>query len=152
MIFAGPTGNLIKGHVLDCNLEHMQQALKDLDDLLYIKWNPKKLKGWGCWEIRRRPNEKRPVAVYDLDGNTLVRAEYVENPLVNHILDCAFLNYDVIRKLKTMDTWNKDHWIHDPDYHIAKAQEKAEDKAVDAMNYAIKQNKRAIRDFMELLS
>lgn len=150
-IFVGPVGSVCKGNVLDVNVKAFENTLKFYDPLLYIKWNPRKLRGWGCWEIRRKPSEKRPVDYAPIEGGTIVRYEAAENDLVNHVLDCAFLNYDALRKLKEMDTYNKDHWWHDSEYILAKKQEAAEAKAIEELKYNIRYNRNAINQFMELV-
>jgi hypothetical protein len=55
VIWHAPLGKLIEGHVLDVNKRGFERVLRDLDDRLYVRWNPRKIKGHGCWEIRRAP-------------------------------------------------------------------------------------------------
>jgi hypothetical protein len=102
---AKAVGKLCKGHVLDVNPKSFQKALQAYDKQLYIVWNPKKLKGNGCWEIRRKPEFNSALDIVELDGVNIVKVGPYENNLVHCIMDCAFLNYDQIRKLKEMDTW-----------------------------------------------
>lgn len=152
-IEVGPIGRLSTGHVLDVNKKGFEEALRMHDPQLYVKWNPKKLRGWGCWEIRRRPNFKVPVD-YSVthSGDTIFRMEYKENNLLHHVLDCAFLNYDQIRKIKEIDTWtNADHFVHDLDYKERKQQEEVQAKAKKELAYAIKQNKKVFEAFRELV-
>lgn len=104
-ILMGPTGSIIKGHVLDVNVDKFNEALRVYDPQLYTKWNPKKLGKHGCWEIRRRPEFNTALDVCEFEGNLIFKVGPYENDLVHHVLDCAFLNYDQIRKLKEMDTW-----------------------------------------------
>lgn len=75
------------------------------DPYLYVKWNPKKARGWGCWEIRRRPEFNSALDVAEFDGKLIFKVGPKEYNLVHHVLDCEFLNYDAIRKLKEMDTF-----------------------------------------------
>lgn len=150
-IKVGPVGAVSRGHVLDTSVKPFEAALKAYDPYLYVKWNPKKLKGHGCWEIRRSPEKKRPVEVYEMDGFTLVRAEYKENNILNHVLDCGYLNYDALRKIKEMDTWSDSHWVHDIDYLESKKREKIQVDAIEELKYAIRYNRKAFQDYMELV-
>lgn len=152
MIFLGAVGKLSKGHVLDVRKAPFERALKDYDPQLYVKWNPKKLRGWGCWEIRRKPLAKRPVGIYALEGYSIIRCEYVENDVENHVLDMAFMNYDQIRKIHSLDTWNKNHWIHQIDYLENKKNKETKAKALDELKYNIKQHKSAFREFSDLVN
>jgi len=149
LVHLGPTGRLAKGHVLDVAVKPFEQALKDYDKNLYIEWNPYKLKGWGCWEIRKLPVEKSVVDTVTYHGNTIVRIEYLENDVANHVLDCAFLNYDQLRKIKEMDTWRDDHWIHDIEYREQKAREERRNAVREELTYALKQHKGVFRELKE---
>lgn len=104
-ILMGPHGNLIKGHVLDVNQKKFNEALRFYDPQLYTKWNPRKLRGHGCWEIRRRPEFNSALDVTEFEGQMIFRVGPKEYDLVHHVLDCAFLNYDALRKLREMDCW-----------------------------------------------
>jgi hypothetical protein len=101
----GPTGKIIKGHVLDVNEAKFNEALRFYDKQLYTRWNPKKLHGHGCWEIRRRPEFNSALDVCEYEGNLIFQVGPKEYDMVHHVLDCAFLNYDALRKLKEMDCW-----------------------------------------------
>ena len=104
-ITVGPTGRLVRGDIMDVNPKAFGEALRDLDPKLYVTWNPKKLRGWGCWEIRRRPTQKTMLYQGEYRGATIYKLCEVEFHHVHHVLDCAFLNYDAIRKLKEMDVF-----------------------------------------------
>lgn len=149
----GAVGNVCKGHVLDVNVKPFERALQDYDSQLYVKWNPKKLRGWGCWEIRRRPNEKRIKDIVEFKGSSFVVVDYVENDLENHILDLPYLNYLALLKLKSMDTWavNRDTWVHELEYRERVKQQEIQDKREKDMRYAAKQIKHEIRDFKEMI-
>jgi len=153
-VFVSPTGKLIQGNVLDVARKPFERALRDYDKQLYVKWNPNKLHGWGCWEIRRRPDTKTVVEVQEWEGNTLVRVDWHENNLVNHILDAAFLNYDQLRKLKSIDTTVRGYsnWISDMEYWEKKEEERQIAAARAARDYAAKQYKSEIRDFKEMVN
>lgn len=106
-VWMGPTGNTIKGHVMDVSVKPFVETMRFTlgDPFLYVKWNPNKVRGWGCWEIRRAPEFMSAVDICEWDGKLFFKLGYKEYDLVHHVLDCAFLNYDAIRKLKQMDTW-----------------------------------------------
>lgn len=150
-VWHAPVGKLIRGHVLDVNKKGFDRALKNYDPQLYTIWNPKKLRGHGCWEIRRKPTKKTALHVASFQGTDYYQLFDVEYDLIHHVLDCAFLNYDAIRKLKEMDTFQKDHWVHDLEYREDKAREEALEKAKEALKYAMKQNRTAAQDFYELV-
>lgn len=153
-IWVGPVGNVSQGHVLDVAKKPFERALRDYDHLLYVKWNPKKLKGHGCWEIRRRPAMKTVVEAVPFQGNTLVRLEYVEYDIANHVLDCAFLNYDQLRKLKEMDLFakhNLNYLVDDIERAEAEHREKINQKRLEERKYLAKEFKREIREFKELV-
>jgi len=153
LIKVGPTGTVSRGNVLDVSRRQFERALRDLDPLLYTKWNPKKLKGWGCWEIRRRPAVNSVQDVSELDGRLYLQLGPVENDLINHVLDCAFLNYDQIRKLKAMDTWQMGDsaeeggrkWLDALEQAERDAAKKSHDNAKASMSYAIKHHRKELR-------
>lgn len=149
MIYVGPTGNTVRGDVLDVNVKAFERALKHYDPLLYVTWNPKKIRGWGCWEIRRKPTYKTAIYQGTWKGQSFFRLHEVEFKTIHHVLDCAFLNYDALRKLKEMDAFNKDHWIHDLEYRERKQAEQVRAKALENLRYNLKQEKTAMRDILE---
>lgn len=151
MIFVGATGSVVKGDILDCSVKGFSRALKELDPRLYVRWNPAKLKNYGCWEIRIRPMYKEAQFVATLDGKSYSDVRYRENNLVNHVLDCAFLNYDAIRKLKEMDTDSKKNWVGDFEATANLKKREAELKVMEELQYAIKQNRSVAKDFMDLV-
>lgn len=156
-----PTGNTIRGHVLDVSHKPFSRALRFFDPQLYFVWNPKKCGKWGCWEIRRRPEEKsvRPEDVSVFQGNTIVFPKYHELSLVNHVIDLAYLNYNSIEKLKKMDMWNqKDmghkgkHLTRTLDYNQAKFEERIDEKSSKELEYNLKQLKPEIRYFKDYVA
>lgn len=153
-IWLSPTGAVTKGHVLDVAVKPFERALKDYDRQLYVKWNPKKLKGWGCWEIRRKP-ESLTITDWAEVGSTVVfKLDYLENNLISHVLDCAFLNYSQLNKIRSMDTFQigPQQWIADRE-HLAKEQKLARQAAAkQELSYAAKEFKREMRDFKELVA
>lgn len=150
-IICGPTGSVVKGHVLDVSVKPFEQALKDYDPLLYVKWQPKKLKGWGCWQIRRKNPNLEPMEVVNYKGMSIIRLAHDEIDMNNLILEVAFLNYSQLNKIKEMDTWNKSHMVHHIDYLEQKGKEERQLKAAEDMRHAAKEYKREIRDFKEMV-
>lgn len=152
-ISLGPTGSIITGHVLDSSKVPLERKLRELDSQLYVKWNPRKLKGYGVWEVRRRPEYKtvKDFAVYKGDCYTLV--DYVENDFENHILDVPFLNYGIIAKLQSMDTWsvsrNSEVFANVMESRAETAKQKIEQDAKSERRYGLKQQRSMIRDLME---
>lgn len=153
IIFMGPSGSIVRGHVLDCAEAPLERKLKEYDSQLYIKWNPKKLKGWGVWEIRRRPNFKVVKETVVAGGNTFHVLDYVENNFDNHVLDVAYLNYKAVEKIKQMDTWQHSmhgkNFMSDMDAKSEAHAEKAKEAALKERRYELKQQNSMIRDLMD---
>lgn len=105
-ISLGPTGKLIKGDVLDVNKDSLEMALKAYDSKLYIKWNPNKQYGYGTWELRREPNQKKIVHAASVKGQNFYKIDYIENDMENHVFDMPLLTYNYLVKLKRIDMWS----------------------------------------------
>lgn len=153
MVFIKPTGKIIRGHVLDCAVGPLVERLRDYDPQLYVRWNPKKLRGWGLWEVRRRPNLKSVKDAVKYKGVVYQLIDYVENDFESHVIDVPFLNYDIILKLKDMDTWtistDAEKFSNEMDYRDKQSKEKIEADANSERRYAIKQHKSMVRDLMD---
>src|ERR1044071_7768295 len=110
-IWVAPVGKIVTGNVLDCGKQALERKLREYDNQLYVKWNPKKLKGHGCWELRRRPELKsiKPGDVSVYAGNTIVFPKYHENGFDSHLKDFAFLNYSMVSWLQANDQWAKSY-------------------------------------------
>lgn len=155
----GPTGSSIRGHVLDCAVAPLERALKSYDSQLYVHWNPRKLRGWGCWQVRWKPEAKtvREEDIVVFNGNTYVCPQYHENNFNNHVIDVPFLNYDIINKIKKMDAWvhygykGKDLG-REVDYIEAKYDEKVEDEMIKEREYNLKQMRSEIRWLKEYVA
>lgn len=152
-IWLSATGNTIQGHVLDASRAPLEEMLRDYDPQLYIKWNPNKLRGWGCWEIRRRPNEKDIIETFHFEGMAIAVLAYKELNIINHVMDVPFLNYSVMDKLKGMDQWKDSYkgkdFTKNIEYAEAKYDEKVEDKIHADREYNLKQMKSEIRYFKD---
>lgn len=144
-------GRLVQGSVLDCNKKHFEKALKDYDRQLYIKWNSEKNNGLGLWEIRRKPNTKTAVPKWEYGDSIIFELQYVENDLVNHVLDVPALNYAALSRIREMDCWNTKNWVDQFENAESTMRDKAYAENRANLRYAVKQNKRAFSDFRELL-
>lgn len=159
-VWVKPTGSIIKGHVLDCAVGPLQRALREHDAQLYVKWNPRKLHGWGCWEVRRKPELKtiKYTDVVTFKGMTIAEPKYNELSIVNHVMDVPFLNYSVVSKVKAMDTWTKEqfgykgkNFAKEAEYLEAKYDEKIDEESMKERDYNLKQLKSEIRDLKEFI-
>jgi hypothetical protein len=159
-ILIGPVGAISRGCVLDVNKKHLEKKLQEYDPQLYIKWNPRKLSGNGVWEIRRRP-EKSLVLMGEYQGHKIYSYEEVENNFENHVLDVGSLNYEVLTKIKKMDTWTLTNsekggtrvgkWIDDFETKEASLKDEANKKMYDDLLYNMKQNRRALNEYREVI-
>jgi hypothetical protein len=147
----GPTGKLVRGSVFDVNKAALERALRQYDNLLYITWNPKKRSGMGCWEIRRRPEKKTAVHQGSWNGIEFYALESKELDLVNHVLDLPVLTYKAVQKIQEMDAWKVKDFAHELDRKAAEHADSVREKTADETRYLIKQHKREIQEFKELL-
>lgn len=150
--YPGGLGNIIVGSVWDCNKAALERSLKFYDSQLYIKWNPNKRRGHGIWEIRRRPNRMTPVYQGQWQGKDLYTMEWKEIDHVHHVLDVPVLRYDVLAKIKSMDTFGQKNWLAAQDYEATRIYDKIEKGAREELKYEIKQHKQEWRDFARLVS
>jgi hypothetical protein len=156
-LWHAPTGKLVRGNVLDVSLKPFLRALQDYDKQLYVEWNPAKLRGWGCWEIRRLPTQKTAVYQGTHKGMSFFKLIYLESRLTHHVLDCAFLNYDVLNHLKKIDmveVIKASGYASLDELVEARTKEAKERRLADAsanLQYAIKQNKSAMSEFYEMV-
>lgn len=152
-VWMGPAGNIIKGHVLDSACAPLEQKLKEYDPQLYVRWAPKKLKGHGIWEIRRKPEHKSVKETVVWRNMAFHILEHVENNFDHHVLDVPFLNYDVLTKLKEMDawqgSWKGQGFTSELEYKEAKRLEEIEEKAEAEKAYGLRQIRTRVRDLME---
>lgn len=150
----GPTGNLIRGHVLDVDEKLFNEALRFYDKQLYTKWNPKKCAGWGCWEIRRRPEYNSCLDISEFDGQLIFKVGPKEYDMVHHVMDCAFLNYDQLRKLKEMDTWvhgNSTQYQDEVERRTRTREQREQEKKLKERKYLANHYRAEIRAFQQML-
>lgn len=157
----GPTGKLIRGHVLDVNKTSLEQALRRYEPRLYLHWNPLKRGGWGCYELRLRPEKKYAVPYGPFMGGQLYVAEYHEIEGEAHVRDVDVLSYDLVKWVSEADTWK---YFGGADEHKKRMQqillfEKREaerkqaeqDKAREDLMYNMMQHKTMIRQYKDLI-
>lgn len=162
-LHVGPTGNLVKGSILDVSVNTLERLMKHIDPQLYIKWNPTRNKGMGVWELRRLPNTKSIKYSTTVDNNTIHFIDYVEYDVENHIWDMPVLGYDQLDRLRAADTWavinfeaNKLHRVHqftqqaDDNFYNRRQEEK--DKARSEMLYNLMQDKKAFRGLQDAVA
>ena len=162
MIKIGPTGLTITGHVLDCNKQHLEAKLQDYDSQLYLVWNGKKKDKNGVWELRRRPEKKTAIYQGTYQDTPFFKIEYKENNFEHHVKDFRTLNYLILEWVKTHDEWKRmnyvkgdqrqlDQWHRDITYNENKFNDEAAKKVRDETIYLMMQEKRAIKDWKELI-
>lgn len=141
------TGNIIQGHVLDCNKKWLEAKLQDYDRQLYVKWNPKKRNGRGVWEVRRHPNEKtlvqRCIGFWEL--------QYVESDIIHHVMDAEYLDHRIIDKIKQMDTWQDKNWTKTLDKKAFEYEAKKRKTNREELTYNLKQHKQYWKDLQEMV-
>lgn len=151
IIHMAPTGRLIQGDVLDCNKDKLESTLKHYDNQLYLKWNPKKRGGWGCWELRRRPETKSLQFAARVGNAVFLKLEYQEMDLIHHVADMPCLNYKILEWLKKHDTWKSKDWAGDLEYEEAQYRERQERKERENLIYNMMQYRSAFREYKELI-
>lgn len=153
-ILMGPQGKLIRGHVLDVNEKRFNEALRFYDKQLYTKWNPSKLQGHGCWEIRRRPEFNSALDICEYEGNMIFVVGPKEYDLVHHIMDCAYLNYDALRKLKEIDTWaygDSSSYQDEVERRTRDRREREKALVMEERKHMVRHYKKEISDFKEMI-
>jgi hypothetical protein len=154
----GATGNTVIGDILDVNKTALEARLRDYDPLLYLHWNPSKRRGYGCWELRRRPEKKSVVYAGSVGDAHYLKLEYVENDIESHVKDFGSLNYKILEWVKAADVWAQSNyqqgrhdqisqWITDLDRQEFEAKQQIKDKQRQELLYSMKQQKSAIRDY-----
>ncbi len=142
MIEIKNTGRLVQGHVLDVKLKPFLRSLKDFDNRLYIKWNPKKNRSNGKWELWRLPKYKTPVFFTELNGKRIHTLEYRENMFENYIADVKFIDYSIISTLQKLDTAEIKDFNNYLDYADDKKYEKDLKRSKDDLAYNLKHHRK----------
>ena len=159
-IEVGPTGSTVQGDVLDVNVQTLERYVKEIDSQLYFKWNPKKLLGYGTWELRRKPAAKSIIEKVTYKGETYCLLDYKENNWENHIWDLPRLDYSLLDRLRAADQWSQSNY--DPDRPIRlsrhnqaminrefEVKDEAKAKARADMVYQLLQDKALIKRFKD---
>lgn len=160
----GPTGSIIKGHVLDVNKAALERAIKRYDDLLYLTWNPKKRQGLGCWELRRRAEKKTAKHQGHWNGMDFFVVDYPKSRFDEMTKDFETLDFRILDWVVSQDVFNKIprksgetdeqymlRFHSELKYREAKHAESVEAKADEEMRYMIKQHRTEINELRELL-
>lgn len=167
---------LVQGHVLDVAKKPLLEALRRYDVQLYVKWNPKKLQGHGCWELRRKPEMKTvregrfldtpyrgrvffPGDIHDLGDFTIVEPKYHETSFENHVKDFTHLSYGMVGWIAAHDLWTMDqcgfkgkNFTKEAEYREAKYEEKIDEDADADKQYMIKQHRTQFNDFRSYIN
>lgn len=159
----GPTGHIVHGNLFDVKKESLERLVRSYEPRLYIKWNPKKRGGYGCYELRLRPEKKYAVPYGDFMGGKLFVAEEHEIEGEAHVYDLPVLSYSLLQKLRDGDTWRifgrpddtvahqarKDQFIKELEQRERQAREDEERRLREEAIYHFTQYKSAIGDFRE---
>lgn len=158
---------IVRGHVLDVAQAPLLAALRRYDPQLYVKWNPKKNRGVGAWELRRKPEymtvkESRYLDtprgrvlmagdIYEFDGFTISVPKYHETNVENHVKDFDRLSYGMVEWLASHDLWKYGYkgknTNSEAEYKEAKYLDKIDQDADDERQYMIKQHRTQFQDF-----
>lgn len=156
----GPTGNLIQGTIFDTPKEELERKLKRYDEQLYLKWEPKRNRGYGCWQLRRRPQFKTIVDSFRVDGCIINRLEYKEIDIENHVWDINVLTESLLDRVKACDIWDRveyqegrigriEQFNQDMEENYFGHRADTQEKTRKEMMYGIMQDKRIVKDFQE---
>lgn len=154
----GATGSVVKGDVLDVNPDYLQRKLQDYEPRLYLRWNPRKNRGYGTWELRIRPDKKRITERVFFGGNTISVVEFKESEFEHHVKDFDILGYNILQWIRDADMWaaanysaDKHHRLNQHLYNQDEAHFKYLDdqkaKLRDEAIYRLKQERSTLQDF-----
>lgn len=144
-------GRVVTGSLLDANKQAIERSLQFYDPFLYIKWNPDKRGGRGCWEVRRAPEYTTLVYQGKLNGQKLYTAERVESDIIHHVLDVNVLHYNLLGKIKSMDAWKHKDFNAYLENAAAEWETRERKRAREEMQYDITQHKQEWRDMLALV-
>lgn len=163
-ILVGPTGNLVRGTVFDVSKSALETELRAYDKQLFLKWNPKKRSGLGCWELHRSPDKKMAVFKGKWNGMAFFNLEYPPYDFISHVFDVPCLTYRMVELLRERDLYRiverkpgEDYtvWMDrvekEAAYRQAKFEEELNRKASEESAYTGKQYKKEIRAYREMI-
>lgn len=169
-------GNVIRGHVSDCALSPLLDALRRYDEQLYLKWNAgnsKKRAGRGFWELRRKPELKSVKETYELDTpkgfvgrqgdiydlsayglGTVLWPKYHETS-GDCVKEFDTLGYHIVSWVAKQDLWKYGfkgkNFVKESEYQEAKFEEKIDEDSYNEKMYGLKQMKTQINDFRQYI-
>lgn len=173
MILISGASKTVSGHVLDVAKAPLLAALRRFDPQLYVKWNPKKLAGQGCWELRRAPELKSaregrfldsptrgrvfiPGDIFDMGDYTLCVPKPHETSMENHVKDFKYLTYDMLSWVSSHDLWSYGYRgknaMQEAEYKEGQYLTRVEEAAVAERTYMIKQHRTQFNDFRSYIS
>lgn len=132
------TGSIVTGNVNDGDYNKFLTALQNYDPLLYLKWNPKKKSGNGCWEIRRKSATLHKVFVATIDNIPIYELKAEEIDHINHVLDIDCISERYLNRIYEMDTSKVHNWVDKTEYEAKRAREKLEKDNREELRYQIK--------------
>lgn len=116
--------------------------LSDIDDRLYVGWNPFKKDGQGIWEVWYRPSKKTATLEAECKYYSISVLEYKPNDFEHWVADLEFLSYDFLNRLREMDMWENKNFIQKMDDRLEEDQEKLNKAEEESIKYAVKHNKK----------
>jgi hypothetical protein len=160
----GATGKLVQGSIFDEPKAAFERKLRRYDALLYVRWNPLKRQGMGCWEVRRRPEKKSFVHMATHAGANIFLLQYKEADLVHHVLDADVLDDRIMLRLwaSDLDRVVPRHVGEDPlaymqrvhaemDYRQIKREQRMQDAMDQDQKLMAREQRTAARDMMNLI-
>lgn len=144
------SGSLSTGSIFDCNRKSFERALKDLDQRLYVGWNPYKNEGRGIWEVWYRPSKKTAQIEAECKDYVISVLEYRPSDMEHWVKDLDFLSYDFIRQLREMDMWENKQFAEQLDQKLVDHEKKLDKDLNDSIKYTVKHNKKEFGQLKEL--
>lgn len=128
--------------------------MRSYDPNLYLKWNPKKNSGQGTWELHERSKKKTAVFKGKHKNMSFYQLEYLDKPLLSHIMDVPRLSYELMYEIQARDVWaflekEKTSINRTVDYYTNKRIEKQHKETEEEVRYAIKQDKKLFKELLE---
>lgn len=142
-------GRTVVGDVLDCKMDPLLRACRDIEPRLYFKWNPKKNNGYGTWELRIKPTHKVGIYQGKYQGNQIFTLEHKEIDIENHIKDFDILNYNIVGWLRAHDTYRVKDYAAYIDYEGDRWRDRMEEKRLEERRLMIRDERKTMKKFQE---